>query len=102
MSSEQKPPTPLQGRSRRKTILTLLGGLLLVWLVGAYLVLPTFWKNYTHRYPSLEDVPGITYTADGIPGDPVNVALIGTKADLIKIMLTAKWYPADPLSLKSC
>jgi hypothetical protein len=64
--------------------------------------MPAFWTRYARRHPVLEDLPGITYTADGIPGDPINVALIGTKADLVKIMLAAKWYPADPLSLRSC
>jgi hypothetical protein len=49
----------------------------------------------------LEDLPGVTYTADGIPADPINMALIGTKAEVIKIMLAAKWYPADPLTLRS-
>jgi hypothetical protein len=77
-------------------------GLLLLYLAVAYLLLPGLWKGYAHRHPSLEDVPGITYTADGIPGDPINVALIGTKAELMQIMLAAKWYPADPLTLRSC
>jgi len=54
-----------------------------------------------HRHPALHDVPGLTQTANGIPGDPINVALVGTKADLVKAMLAAKWFPADPLSLKS-
>jgi hypothetical protein len=47
-------------------------------------------------------MPGMTYTADGIPADPINVALVGTKEEVIRIMLAAKWYPADPLSLRSC
>src|SRR5260370_25295008 len=47
-------------------------------------------------------MPGVTYTVDGIPADPINVALIGTKAEVMKIMLAAKWYPADPLTLRSC
>ena len=51
--------------------------------------------------PSLDDVPGITQTADGIPGDPLNVALIGTETEVTAIMLAAKWYPADPLGLRS-
>jgi hypothetical protein len=80
----------------------LVAGLLLVWLVAAYLVLPVLWKRYTHRHPPLEDMPGITYTADGIPGDPLNVALIGTRAEVMTIMVAAKWYPADPLTLRSC
>ena len=41
-------------------------------------------------------------TADGIPADPINVALIGTKAQVMGIMLAAKWWPADPLTFRSC
>jgi hypothetical protein len=47
-------------------------------------------------------MPGITYTEDGIPADPINVALVGTKEEVIRIMLAAKWYPADALSPRSC
>jgi hypothetical protein len=74
---------------------------LLVYLTVAYLVLPSGWKRYTRRHPSFDDVPKITHTGSGIPGDPLNVALIGTKEEMIRIMLAAKWYPADPLTLKS-
>jgi hypothetical protein len=69
--------------------------------VVAYLVMPAWWKRYIHRHPALDEVPGITQTANGIPGDPINVALVGTKEDLVRAMIAAKWYPADPLSLKS-
>jgi LssY C-terminus len=90
-----------QPRSLRRRIALVAGGLLLVYLGVAYLILPFAWKGYERRHPSLDDVPGITHTADGIPGDPLNVALVGAKADLVKIMLAAKWHPADPLSLKN-
>jgi len=76
-------------------------GLAVAYLVIAYLVLPRLWLHYSHRHPNFDDVPGITSTRDGIPGDPLNVALIGTEAQLKKIMLGAKWYPADPLTLRS-
>jgi LssY-like putative type I secretion system component LssY len=89
-------------RSRRKQFVTLLAGLLLIWLVMAYLVMPALWKGYAHRHPSLEDIPRITHTGSDIPGDPLNVALIGTETELKKLMLAAKWYPADPLTLRSC
>jgi hypothetical protein len=102
MSSELKPSMPARSWSRRKKVVALIGGLLLVWLIAAYLVLPTLWKRYAHRHPSLEDIPGVTYTADGIPADPINVALIGTRAEVMKILLAAKWYPADKLTLRSC
>jgi hypothetical protein len=76
-------------------------GLLLVWLVTAYLVIPAFWKGYAHRHPSLEDIPRVTHTSSDIPGDPLNVALIGTEAEVKKIMLVARWYLADALGLRS-
>jgi hypothetical protein len=63
--------------------------------------MPSLWKRHAHRHPSLENIPGVAYTADGIPADPINVALIGTKAQLLRSMLAARWYPADPLTLRS-
>jgi hypothetical protein len=89
-------------RSRRKQVVLFVAGLLLVWLAVAYLVMPALWKGYAHRHPSLEDIPRITHTGSDIPGDPLNVALIGTETELKKIMLAAKWYPADALTLRSC
>jgi hypothetical protein len=64
--------------------------------------MPALWKRYVRRHPSLRDLPGITHTKNGIPGDPINMALIGTQAEVLQIMLAAKWYPADPLTLRSC
>ena len=43
MASEQKPPAPARGWGRRKKVVALLGGLLLVWAVGAYLLVPGLW-----------------------------------------------------------
>jgi hypothetical protein len=76
--------------------------MVLLYLAIAYLIVPLGWKRYTRKHPSLEDIPDITHTGSGIHGDPLNVALIGTETELKKIMLAAKWYPADPLTLKSC
>lgn len=75
--------------------------MLAVWAIVAYVVLPAVWKGYEHWHPGEDDPPRLTRTGDGIPGDPLNVALIGSKTELIKIMLAAKWNPADALSLKS-
>jgi hypothetical protein len=69
--------------------------------VVAYLVMPGLWKRFARRHPALEDIPTITHTKAGIPGDPLNVALIGTKAEVMKTMLAARWYPADPITLRS-
>jgi hypothetical protein len=74
---------------------------LITWFVLAYIFVPVLWKRYAHRHPEFEEMPGVTYTAEGIPADPVNVALVGTKAEVLKIMIAARWYPADPLTLRS-
>lgn len=88
--------------SRRKRIAKLVALLLLVWAAAAYLVLPALWERYVRRHPAMEDIPGVTHTASGIPGDPLNVELVGTKQEIMRIMVAAKWYPADPLTLESC
>ncbi len=106
MSSEPVVPppavSPAKRWSRRRRSLLFVFALLLLYGAAAYLVMPWDWARYMRRHPSLEDVPGITHTAAGIPGDPLNVALIGTETDVKKIMLAGRWYPADPLTLRSC
>ncbi len=72
-----------------------------IYFVVAYLVMPLGWKFYAHRHPALDETPGITLTGDDLPGDPINVGLIGSEADLKGIMVRAQWHPADPLGLKS-
>jgi hypothetical protein len=74
-----------------------LGGYLLV----AYVLAPLVWMRYAHRHPALDATPGITLTADDDPGDPINVALIGSEAEVRGIMQAAGWFAADPLGLKS-
>jgi LssY C-terminus len=76
--------------------------LLLVYVVVAYVLLPLGWVRYAHRHPAWEDAPRVTHTVADIPGDPINVALVGTETEVKKIMLASGWYPADALTLKSC
>jgi len=93
--------TPHRGGLRRRLVEALALGLL-GYLVIAYVVMPLAWRAYSERHPALDDLPGVTTTGIGIPGDPINVALVGSKAQLIRMMLEARWHPADALSLKSC
>ena len=92
---------PRKRRSLRKWIAILVTGLLLLYLVAAYFVAPELWNRYARRHPALLDTPGVTTTANGIPGDPINVALVGTQAEVTKLMRAANWNPADPLGLRS-
>jgi hypothetical protein len=43
----------------------------------------------------------VTLTAQGIPGDPVNVGLVGDDRDVLCAMQAAGWYPADRVTLRS-
>ncbi|MGE0755778.1 MAG: LssY C-terminal domain-containing protein [Pirellulaceae bacterium] len=79
----------------------LVGGMAGVYLMIAYFALPILWRMYALRHPALAAMPGITHTKDQHPGDPLNIALIGSENDLKAIMQAAGWYPADPLGWRS-
>jgi hypothetical protein len=72
-----------------------------VWLVVAYLALPMLWKRHEKRHPALENAPTITHTGSMIPGDPINLSMIGQEGDLVGAMLAGGWHPADPITLRS-
>jgi hypothetical protein len=86
---------------RERRFLRLLVCLLLLYLVAAYLVVPWIWRRTMARHPNLSEGPRLTHTLSGIPGDPVNLALIGSEEKLIRSLTNAKWYPADPITLRS-
>lgn len=73
--------------------------LLFVYWLLSYAVLPALWRHYEH-HPQLQDTPKTTETAENIPGDPLNVALVGTKAEVVQALLTIGWYPADPITFQ--
>jgi hypothetical protein len=74
--------------------------LVVAWLLLAYLILPAIWRHYEH-HPALQNVPKTTLTALGIPGDPLNVGLIGTEAELIRAIHDSGWHAADPVTVRS-
>ena len=76
-------------------------GALWVYAVAAYLFAPLLWEFYLARRPSLRDLPGVTHTRAGIPGDPLNVALVGTEQELQNAMRAANWVRARPLGWRS-
>jgi LssY C-terminus len=80
-------------------LLTILG-VVLFYTALAYLLLPALWSHYEHQR-GLADLPMITRTGQGIPGDPINVGLIGDKRDVLCAMQAAGWYPADRVTARS-
>jgi hypothetical protein len=49
----------------------------------------------------LADLPMVTRTKQGIPGDPINVGVIGDEKEVLCAMNEAGWFPADPVTLRS-
>lgn len=71
-----------------------------VWAILAYLALPRLHRMLSDLY-----VPdyffGRTRTADGLLGDPVNMAVNGSFAQLDTVMNQAGWYRADEITARS-
>jgi hypothetical protein len=99
-----QPPAgrPPRCRSLRRRLALVGLVLVLAYLALAYFLLPELWIFYAHRHPTLDEVPRITRMGDDHPGDPLNVALVGTEIELNAALLSAGWYPADRLTLRSC
>lgn len=95
MSLQTWPVKPRAG-----LLLRILLPALLCYLLLAYLVLPLVWRHYEHQ-KKLDGLPMVTTTAQGIPGDPINVGLVGSKEDILCAMRAAGWDAADPVTWKS-
>ncbi len=68
--------------------------------IAAYIVLPRAIRLGL-RILQRKRVPSYTITGDGLPGDPVNVALVGTLEQLRSAFAITGWSEADRLGLAS-
>ncbi len=93
------PQKERTGRLKRVAVAMAL--LVIAYLVTAYVILPAAWDRYAHHHPSFDDNPRLTKTSDGHPGDPLNMALIGTEKQVNEAFQAAKWFAADSLGVKS-
>jgi hypothetical protein len=91
---------PRHDRSRLERFLLIALGVVIAYTILAYVALPALWTHHEHQR-GLADLPMVTRTAQGIPGDPINVGLIGDRLDVLCAMQAAGWYPADPVTLRS-
>ncbi|MDX1947156.1 MAG: LssY C-terminal domain-containing protein [Pirellulaceae bacterium] len=103
MSGETQDPQPPRPREVPWRTVAVRGTItaLLAYLVVAYVLLPLGWRSYLKHHPALADAPTVTHTKTGIPGDPLNIALVGSETALHRGMLAAGWYPADPVTLET-
>ena len=93
------------GSSSRKSHLSRwalipLAGLAIYFLL-AYVLMPLRDKGMVHLHPGLYAGGQVARTATGLPGDPLNIALVGSKADLARALLAAGWHPATALGVES-
>jgi hypothetical protein len=70
------------------------------YAIGAYIILPRAVRMGL-KILQRKRVPSFTITGDGLPGDPVNLALIGTFGQLRAAFATAGWIEADRLDFAS-
>jgi len=91
---------PLPDRSRLERFLLFALAIVLAYTFLAYVALPALWSHYEHQ-KGLANLPMVTRTAQGIPGDPINVGLVGDNKDVLCAMQAAGWFPADPVTLRS-
>jgi hypothetical protein len=79
------------------------GLILLVAVYGlfAYVLMPAWWKWRERSNPAAAADPTLTSTATGIPGDPLNLSIIGSQEGVVRSMIAAGWRPADPLTFRT-
>lgn len=62
--------------------------------------------NAAHDLPrewdrALNAVGTRSFTSAGRPGDPLNIAVVASEDELLRIMANAHWDPADPITVRS-
>lgn len=73
---------------------------LVAYLLVCHLLIPELWV-FRDRSLGADLGQMVMTTDDDIPGDPINVGLVGTKPQVIKAFATAGWNPADKITLLS-
>lgn len=73
----------------------------LAYLLTAYAFVPSVWRFVERRHPALDAAGTRALTSSGIPGDPLNVAFVGTGEALRSLLVRAHWTDADPVSVRS-
>jgi hypothetical protein len=74
--------------------------LALTYGIAAYIILPRV-VRVGLKIAQRKRVPRFTITGDGLPGDPINLVLIGTRQQLCAAFAAAGWSEADRLCLTS-
>jgi hypothetical protein len=71
-----------------------------LWFALAYAGLPRLWSHHEHRLRAGRNEI-VSYTAQDIPGDPINLRLTGREAEIDCAFARGGWSRADPVSFRS-
>lgn len=88
------------GKSAVRWLVGAMAAVLALYGVVAYVILPAVWYDYEHQ-PGLAGRTMVTATAQGIPGDPLNVGVVGSKEQVAYAISLAGWKPADAITLRT-
>ncbi|MER8762156.1 MULTISPECIES: LssY C-terminal domain-containing protein [unclassified Mesorhizobium] len=87
-------------RSLRRRATTWLVACCAAYLSLAYFAAPEFWTLRDRNFRN-QQFEMVTHTPQGIPGDPINVGLVGMKKELVHAFAVAGWDTADAITLKT-
>jgi hypothetical protein len=71
----------------------------LTYALGAYVLIPSLIRLIRIIRPA-KHLPLYCVTPDGFASDPLNIGIVGTRAELTIAMETAGWYIADPRTIR--
>lgn len=92
--------TRVRHGSRRRRLSRIALATVVAYLALAYFLVPLLWKEEERfRVRSPDDL--LTHTPDNIPGDPINVGLVGERVEILAALNAAGWRPADAITFKS-
>ncbi|TIN21271.1 MAG: hypothetical protein E5Y31_21685 [Mesorhizobium sp.] len=87
-------------RSFRRRVTIWVAALLAAYLALAYFAAPEFWTFHDRGFRT-QHFEMVTHTPQGIPGDPINVGLVGTQKEVVHAFAVAGWDTADAVSLRT-
>jgi hypothetical protein len=71
-----------------------------LWFALAYAGLPRLWSHHEHKkIGQRREI--VSYTAQDIPGDPINLLFKGDERSIICAFRKGGWYVADPVSVRT-
>jgi hypothetical protein len=72
--------------------------IILTYVFGVYVFIPALMRGW-HYFAPAKDLPLYAVTADGFASDPVNIGILGSRADLVAAMEAAGWHLARPTTV---